>query len=456
MTQLIEGPQIEFKRDWTDGAKRSAVAFANTSGGTIYLGVEDDGTVRGLADIDETQRRATQAISDDIRPDLMSFASVEPETMQGMTVVAAHIQRGTNRPYYLADKGIRPAGVYIRSGAASIPASEAAIVDMIRQTAGDSFEDAVCLAQRLTFTAAEATFTEAGMAFTQASRRTLGLISPDGVYTNLAWLLSDQCTASIKAAVFADDDKETFLNRQEFNGSLLTQFNQVNEFIARHNPVCSSTGTNLRRIDDYGYSPLVLREALLNLIVHRDYGLSGPALISIFDDHMEFLNLGGLPATFTREDMFNGISSQRNPKLANVFYRLRLVEAYGTGIRRILGDYREEQRQPRFNITDHAFRLNLPKHEVRTANAPDDGQTSDTAASRIRQTDLSPAERRRQTILDHVSQYGSISRKEAQALTGASQASVFNDIRDLVRQNRLIRIGSGPATRYRFPVTDAR
>lgn len=453
MKTLIEDNATEFKRTWVDGAKRSAVAFANTNGGTIYLGIEDDGTIRGLDNIDETMRRATQAISDGVRPDMMNFVSIEMETMHDTPIIAVHIQRGTRRPYYLADKGIRPAGVYIRSGAASIPASESAIVDMIRQTAGDSFEDAVSLNQQLTFAAAKNAFEAADMAFTDSSQRTLSMINEDGVYTNLAWLLSDQCTTSIKAAVFGDNDKEVFLNRQEFTGSLLTQFAQVNEFIAHHNTVNSYTSSTLRRIDDYDYSPLVLREALLNLIVHRDYGLSGPALISIFGNRIEFLNLGGLPARLTQADMLNGISSQRNPKLANIFYRMGFIEAYGTGIRRIIGDYSNEDVKPQFSISDHSFRLTLPKHVKNVNNDENRAQLAyptslgDINSSGHSNNTLTDHE---QKILSYVEAHGTITRKQAQEVTGLAQASTANVISKLIKHNLLIRIGKGPSTMYRL------
>ncbi|NEG54864.1 RNA-binding domain-containing protein [Bifidobacterium platyrrhinorum] len=453
-----EDAQTEFKRDWTDGAKRSAVAFANSDGGTIYLGIEDDGTIVGVPNPDESMRRATQAISDGIKPDPMSFVSVDTETASGHSIVVVHIQRGTNRPYYLADKGIRPAGVYIRSGAASIPASESAIVDMIRTTAGGSFEDALSLDQNLTFTFVQRVFADNDLAFTPSSQRTLGMVNPNETYTNLAWLLSDQCTSSIKAAVFADAGKETFLNRQEFSGSLLAQLDQLTEFINRHNAIRSRTGSDMRRIDTYDYSPTVLREVVLNMIVHRDYGLSGPALVSIFDDHMEFLNLGGLPGNFTRDDMMNGISSQRNPKLVNVFYRLKLVEAYGTGIRRIISDYRGDSRQPQFDISDHSFKVVLPRHTT------DDDMDSAASSAESSLPNRSPSitntgrntqeggnlllNERQRLILDYAIQHGSVTRRQAQQIIGMSPAMASSIIRELVGAGMLTRKGQGPATTY--------
>lgn len=452
MNALSEGPSVELKRDWVDGAKRTAVAFANTNGGVIYLGIEDDGSVTGVNDIDISMRKATQAISDGIRPDLVSFVTVEREVLEGKTVVAVHVQRGSNRPYYLADKGIRPAGVYVRSGAASIPASESAILDMIRQSAGDSFENALSLRQDLTFVATESAFLDAGVEFTAASRRTLGMIDPDGRYTNLAWLLSDQCEASTKVAVFADHDKEMFLNRQEFTGSLLLQFTQISEFLRQNNRVASSTGPDMRRVDRYDYSPLVIREALLNMIVHRDYGLSGPALISIFDDRMEFLNFGGLPEGLNRQDMLNGISAQRNPRLANVFYRLRWVEAYGTGIRRIMGDYRGTGLQPEFSISDHSFRLSLPKREP---TLPPDGNEAFPVSRREPSTGMARGadnveDDRRRMVLDYARHAGRITRRQAQDVTGLSQSAAANLLGSLTRQGMLTRVGKGPATSYRL------
>ena len=460
MGNLMEGPNVEFKRMWVDGAKRSAVAFLNTSGGVIYLGVDDDGIAIGTDDADEQMRRATQAISGGIHPDPMSFISVETETMDGVTVVAVHVQRGARRPYYLTDKGVRPAGVYIRSGAASIPASESMIIDMVRQTSGNSFEDALSLHQDLTFVAAGNAFAQAGLTFTPASQRTLGMIGPDNAYTNLAWLLSDQCTVSVKAAVFGDGNKEQFVNRQEFNGSVLLQFDQLLAFVGRYNPVSSTLGDDWRRIDDYGYSPLVLREALLNMIVHRDYGLSGPSLVSIFDDRMELVNLGGLPDNLTRADMFTGISVQRNPKLANVFYRLGLVEAYGTGIRRIMGAYSGSENLPTFEISDHAFKLTLPCRGSAGTSAPPEknpqGQPAvhphnETENKAVVETETALENRwneNRSRVVEQARISGSISRKQVERITGMSQAAAARLLRDMVKAGDLVRVGGGPATAY--------
>src|SRR5699024_11153931 len=116
----------------------------------------------------------------------------------------------------------------------------------------------------------------------------------------------------------------------------------------------------LNRIDKRDYPSEALREALLNAITHRDYSFSGSTLISIFDDRIEFVTIGGLVRGLTFDDIMLGVSALRNQNLANVFYRLKLIEAYGTGILKINESYAECAVKPQFEVTDNAFKITLP------------------------------------------------------------------------------------------------
>ena len=139
---FTENKTTELKREYVDDIKNTAIAFANCDGGTLYVGIENDGTVRGVEDADGTMLRVTNAIRDAVRPDLTMFLECRCETMEGKPVICVRVQRGTARPYYLHSKGIRPEGVFVRQGASTVPASEAAILDMIKETSGDSYEAA--------------------------------------------------------------------------------------------------------------------------------------------------------------------------------------------------------------------------------------------------------------------------------------------------------------------------
>lgn len=484
--QHIEDQHTEFKHEWNDSAKKTAVAFANTDGGTIYIGIEDDGGVSGVVDVDSCMLQVAKALSDGIRPDLVRFISVSPETINGKSIVKVTVQRGTEQPYYLSRKGIQPSGVYVRSGAASIPATEGAIINMIKESSKYSFEDEPAVDQDLTFKSASTTFKASGVSFTKSAQRALGLIGANGLYTNLAWLLSDQCNASIKAAVFQGTTKNIFNSREEFSGSVFTQFNQTFEYLNRFNSTRSTFETLPLRHDQRDYDPAAIREALLNLIIHRDYSIAGPGLVSLFDDRAEFLNFGGLLRGITKKDIILGASLQRNPKLAQIFYRLHWVEAYGTGIPKIMTDYAEANSHPKIETSDNAFKLTLPSLNPSARPANDQPNESNLekymqrflalAEKAVRQSSDSTAHSNRQTVqtavlqtkntnsmhprrtakdeqvatvLRYASSPEGVSRKELQPLIGLSQSGTGMLLRELIAAGQIEKLGNGRNTRYR-------
>ncbi|OZG66162.1 transcriptional regulator [Bifidobacterium hapali] len=446
-----EDQHLEFKAEWNDSAKKTVVAFANSGGGSILIGVDDDGTAVGVRDVDGCMLRIMQSISSGIHPDVVRFTSIYPVQRSGRNVVIVEVHPGTHRPYYLSDKGPRPAGVYIRLGAGSIQASEVAILDMIRESTQLSFEDMISVEQSLTFDTVSLVFRQANLPFTDQSKRTLGLVSDAGSYTNLAWLLSEQCPATIKAAVFEGVDKSTFNSREEFTGSLFRQFQDVAAYINRFNSTRSTFDSALQRIDNRDYSLPVLREALLNLVVHRDYSLAGPGLVSIFDDRIEFVNFGGLPTGMTKGDMMLGTSLQRNPKLAAILYRLGWVEAYGTGVPKILHDYQKTTVRPEFQISDNAFKLVLPSHNpaVSPQAIGQDETTQSTSIVDDQQRQLhDPISTQRHIILSLAGRTEGISRNEVQEMTGLAQSSAGKLLREMIREGLLNKRGGGRSTKY--------
>ena len=182
---MYENEKLEFKREWNNSAKKTVVAFANSNGGKIVVGVDDSGEAVGVSDPDAVIVQAINAVTDGIRPDVGMFVRASIEELGNATTVMLDVQRGTDRPYYLSDKGLRPAGVYVRKGASSVPASEAEILSMIKDTAGDSFEEARSLEQNLTFADAKKAFEEADVSWGESQMRSLGIVGDDGMFTNL-------------------------------------------------------------------------------------------------------------------------------------------------------------------------------------------------------------------------------------------------------------------------------
>lgn len=189
---------------------------------------------------------------------------------------------------------------------------------------------------------------------------TLGIMNAERIYTNLGLLLSDQCVHTIKAASFEGTTKSVFKDRREFSGSLLQQMNDAYSFIEVYNKTRAEF-LKLHRIDRRDYPEEAVREALLNSLVHREYSFSGSTLISIFDDRIEFVSLGGLVNGLTINDILFGISQCRNEKLAAIFYRLKLIEAYGAGIQKIMDSYHDCAVKPQLDLSDNAFKIVLPE-----------------------------------------------------------------------------------------------
>jgi len=194
-----------------------------------------------------------------------------------------------------------------------------------------AYESMRSMQQELTFTALRKHFQQRELKLDEAQLRTLKLIGDDGLYTNLALLLSEQCEHSLKVAVFQGSTRAVFRDRREFTGSLLQQLYDAYAFIDNYNKT-KATFHGLERVDTQDYPPEAVREVLLNCIVHRDYSFSGSTLVNIYDDRIEFISLGGLVTGLKMETIFIGVSQTRNPALAAVFYCLRLIESFGTGI----------------------------------------------------------------------------------------------------------------------------
>lgn len=440
-----ESETVELKEVVVDDIKKEIIAFANCDGGKLYIGVRDDGTVIGLDNADSVSLQISNMVRDAIKPDITMFLHYETIVENGKNVVVVDIQRGTDRPYYLAKKGMRPEGVYVRQGYSSVPATDTAIRRMIKETDGDRFEAMRCLNQDLTFEATKKEFELRKTDFGPQQMRTLKLIDQDGLYSNLALLLSDQCVHTIKVAVFQGTDQTIFKDRREFTGSLMQQMNEVYDFIDFRNQT-RATIEKLYRVDVRDYPEVAVREALLNLLVHRDYSFSASAFISIYEDRIEFVSIGGLMPGIDLEDVMVGISVCRNQDLANVFYRLHLIEAYGTGMGKIMKAYESMQVKPVIETTKNAFKIILPninaKYETENATVK---TKSDTPVTVHTEKKLSDEEEK---ILEYARKHGAITRNDVIELLEVSASTAARVIRKMVKTNLLEQKGKARNTHY--------
>lgn len=445
MLSMLENQIVEYKRELNSGFKKEIIAFANTDGGTIYIGVSDDGSIVGVNDVDSVILQVAAQVRDGIRPDVTMFVHCDSEIVEDKNVVKIIVERGIQRPYYLVGKGIRPEGVYVRQGSASVPASMSAIRMMIKQTDGDVFENMRSFKQELSFDNLSAEFKKRNLDLEVNHMRSLGICNGNDVFTNLGLILSDQNPSTIKSAYFNGTKKIDFQDRAEFTGALLQQMNDTYQFLDKLNRT-KATFSGLYRTDTRDYPEVAVREALLNTLIHREYSFSGSTMINVYSDRMEFISFGGLVEGITMDDIMMGVSSFRNEHLAAVLYRLKLIEAYGTGIPKIFEAYDNMDCQPKIETSDNAFKITIPNVNYVDPDA-DKNKVVNLITNMLHESPVAYTVSD-EVVIDMVKEKGRIYRSEAQEKLGVSTTMAGRIIKRLVDRGVLSPVGNGRSRFY--------
>ena len=434
-----ESERVEYKLQMVDDIYKEVIAFANTDGGVIYIGIDDNGNLIGIDNVDETYTRLTNGIRDAIAPDVTMFVRY---VLQDNKVIRIEVGEGSYKPYYLKSKGMKSNGVYVRQGASSVQASPDQIRKMIKDSDSDVFEEMRTVIQELSFEEAERTFKRYKVDFSEEKYIALGLRNiDDDQYTNLAMILSDQCQHTIKIAVFGDEANITFKDAKEFGGSIFKQLDDSYAYLTLCNRT-AATFKGLERVELPDYPEDALREALLNAIIHRDYSYSGSIIINVNDFGIEFISIGGLLPGLSADDIRNGISQPRNRKLAEIFHRLRLIESYGTGIRKIYTLYKNCAAQPRIEVTNNTFKLVLPNMNASgsiTGHVPEKSEKAPVV--------ITP---QMKMVIDYLTEYGEMTDEDLQELLNIKKTRAYLLARRMSENGLIDIIGRGAAKKYKL------
>ena len=309
----------------------------------------------------------------------------------------------------------------------------------------DSYEAMRSLNQELSFATAQSIFQTNNLEFAESKYFALGLRNiKDNQFTNLALLISEQCLHSIKVAVFEDNENTKFQAHREFTGSIFQQLENAFAFLmlCNQNP---SNFSGLTRNDNWDYPEAAIREALLNAIIHRDYSYSGSIIINVNKQAIEFISLGGLLPGLSLEDIQLGISQPRNAKLAEIFHRLKFIESYGTGIRRIFALYKDCYVKPKITVTQHAFKITLPNLNYNN-NHPSIKLVAEKQAPYSYYPNA-----QQQKVLSYVQEHGKISDEELQELLDIKRTRAYLIAKEMLDKNLLAVQGRGIKKYYYIP-----
>ena len=245
--------------------------------------------------------------------------------------------------------------------------------------------------------------------------------------------------------MFGDDAKTVFKDNKEFSGSVFEQLEGAFDYLMLCNRTVSEI-KGLERVEKQDYPEAALRESLLNALVHRDYSFSGSIIVNVNEKEIEFISLGGLLPGLSPDDIRSGISQPRNKSLAEVFHRLRLIESYGTGIRRIFGLYEECSLQPRIEVTPNTFKIVLPN--MNAASNIDCYGFQWNLDSVVSEKPAPYMSGQMQKVLDFIKANGRITDHEIENLLGLKKTRAFTVAKRMRDMGLIEAVGRGDGKIY--------
>ena len=358
-----EGETIELKSILTDGVKKEIIAFLNTEGGTIYVGVNDDGTLNPVLDRKEQDINLTTVsnwINDKaIYPDCKGLLSFGYDS-KGVLVIK--VKQGNKRPYYLRNKGMTSSGCFKRIGRSTYPMGEEEIRLMGLESDNILYEAQVSPRQDLTFVRFMDRIYSEKIEWTEDKLNTYGFKNDEGKYTNLALLFSDQNPIVVKLAVYKGLDRMEFKVKKEFSGSLALIIDLLTDYcqVCNDMRIVKPENGNFKRTEILSYPEKALREAALNAIEHANYFFLSNIKVEFFDNRVEISNPGDFYGGLTLNQALHGKQSFRNPKLVYTLDKLHFVENYATGVETIFKLYEDFDKKPVFDISNTHTTVTLP------------------------------------------------------------------------------------------------
>ena len=354
LLQREEGKTLEFKRDLSspDKVLQTLIAFANTAGGLLLLGIENrTKKVLGIADPLREEERLANLVADRIEPRLVP--AVEIIAWRSVQIIAVEIYPAPNRPYYLKNLGPE-SGVFVRIGSTNRKADQPLIQEMKRMARNETYDESPLShldSEAINFRVASELLPRRPK-LNQAALQTLRVLArvERKLVPTVGGLLlfgkepereHEFPDAWIQCGRFDGPDKSVIIDRLESHGVLPRMLEAAFEFVRKHARHPARID-GLKREDLTSIPLRAVRELLINAVVHADYAQQGaPIRVSLFTDRIEIENPGVLLAGLSIEDIKQGVSKLRNRVIGRVFKELGYIEQWGSGIQRAMRECRE-------------------------------------------------------------------------------------------------------------------
>ncbi len=414
---MRENKSLEFKEDISATFLKTVSAFANYGEGVIMFGITDDGTVVGTKDPLDACLRIENMINDNIDP----HPDFTIEIDEKIKVVKLTVEEGANKPYLYKGKA------YKRNDSSTIAVDRFELGRLVLSGSNISYDSTPSKYKDLTFNYLAAKF---------KSVLKITDINPD-IMKTLA-LYDDKNGYSIAGELFADNNSFKGIDIAKFgediniineridlsNSSILKQFDEAVIIYKRYYQyeiIDSAYRKKVEQIPEEAF-----REAIANALVHRDWDIASSIKISMFNDRIEIISPGTLPSQVKEKDYLSGnVSYLKNPIIGNIFFRLHIIENFGTGIARIKKSYENSIKEPIFEISENSVKIILPV-------------ISDSK-------DMHDEEKRK--IIDLLKNK-TLSSTEIGVLSAISKTKTVSILNELLANGSIVKLGNGRSTKY--------
>ncbi len=368
-----ENNTTEFKAILNDKLEKEVVAFLNSkTGGDLYIGVSDNGDILGVEKPDKTQLAISDRLKNNILPSCLGLFDVLSEEKEGKTIIHIIISSGAEKPYYIKNKGMSPAGCYMRVGSGIQQMTTELINKLFASRTRDSLRNIV--SPRYTehsFAQLKIYYEEQKFTINDEFLKNLDLYTSDNKLNYVGYLLADTNSVSIKVAKYSGTDKNDLIENEEYGFcSLIKATNRVLDKLEIENKTYTKITGAARRLERRMIDERALREAFINAIVHNDYTKEVPPVVEIYSDRLSITSYGGLVEGLSEEEFFKGRSMPRNRELMRVFSDLDFVEQLGSGMHRILNAYDKNI----FKISENFLEICFPFSQDYLDTIQDKGQ----------------------------------------------------------------------------------
>lgn len=361
---MRETKDLEFKEQVTNSFLKTVSAFANYGNGEILFGITDRGEVKGVTNPVKVCLDIENKINDSLDPVPEYTLSVNEKT----SVITLRVTEGLHKPYFYKSKAYR------RNDTASVPVDRLELKRLILEGQNLSFEELPADRQDLSFAILEKKLkTELGLqTVNMDTLKTLELYTDGRGYNIAAELLADSNDfCGVDMARFGDSISIILDRECHEHISILDMYDKALAMYRKYYQYEEIKGSKREQVELIPEASF--REAVANAIVHRTWDVEAHINVAMFPDRIEITSPGGLPKGLDRDEYLRGgISVLRNRIIGGVFYRLHMIERFGTGIRRINDEYRGSRMKPDFEIMENTIRIVLPVMTATSNLLPDE------------------------------------------------------------------------------------